>query len=340
VRVLLTGSGGVLGSEVTARLRGHPGVALVTATRTPVNSRDVRWLVGAEPPPDVLAGHWDVIVHAAASTRWTMTREEATLANVDPTLAVLDLAGPDTHLVHVSTAYVEGDGVRADPSTAFGQNRNGYEWSKAKCEDLVRGRHPGPLTVVRPPLILGGRPDGVISRFTGPYTMFRALISGLAPAVVGEPGCYVEIAPVDEVAGVIVAAVLGPPPTRQTTAVVTAGKDCLTLGEFLAEFTTTVNGLRAARNLPPVALPPFVPQRRWERLYLPMATRHLSEVQRYAVELLAMFQHYTSMRSPIAPTHPVRDPAQVLARSLGYWARQRPRLIDQIPQAWHAPSGA
>ncbi|MYU65353.1 SDR family oxidoreductase, partial [Streptomyces sp. SID69] len=72
---------------------------------------------------------------------WTMTRAEALAANVEPLRAVLALAGRDTHLVHVSTAYVAGE--RAAAGTGFDGYRNGYEWSKAVCEEVVREEHPG-----------------------------------------------------------------------------------------------------------------------------------------------------------------------------------------------------
>ncbi|WP_405839712.1 SDR family oxidoreductase [Streptomyces sp. NBC_01518] len=72
------------------------------------------WNIGSEPPPPALSGHWDVIVHTAASTRWTMSRAEAVAANVDPLRAVLALADADTHVVHVSTAYVAGARAQED----------------------------------------------------------------------------------------------------------------------------------------------------------------------------------------------------------------------------------
>ncbi|GAA3029647.1 hypothetical protein GCM10020000_02880 [Streptomyces olivoverticillatus] len=59
---------------------------------------------------------------------------------------------------------------------------------------------------------MGSRADGRISRFSGPYTLFPALVSGLAAVVVGDPDGYAEISPLDEVADAIAAAALGPAP--------------------------------------------------------------------------------------------------------------------------------
>ncbi len=46
------------------------------------------WRMGTEPPPGELRGHWDVVVHCAASTRWSMTPQEAIEANIAPALAL------------------------------------------------------------------------------------------------------------------------------------------------------------------------------------------------------------------------------------------------------------
>src|SRR5262249_28331524 len=147
------------------------------------------WTIGQQPTPSEVDGEWDVIVHTAASTRWTMTRAEATVANIDPLRAVLPLAGPSTHLVHLSTAYLH-PAVATVPDLVFGRYRNEYEWSKGVCEELAGTVHRGPLTIVRPPLVIGAETDGAITRTTGPYTIMQSIVSGLAAAMVGDPAGY------------------------------------------------------------------------------------------------------------------------------------------------------
>jgi nucleoside-diphosphate-sugar epimerase len=335
MRVLITGSAGIVGREVVRGLRAHGGdVALTPVTRRPAAADEVAWALGAGPPPPEAAGPWDVVVHAAASTRWSMTREEATAANVAPTAALLELIDERTHLVHLSTAYADGvDPATSPVASGFGRYRNGYEWSKGECEALVR-RHPGPVTIVRPPLIVGARTDGSIGRFSGPYTMVQSLVSGLAAAVVGDPDGYAEIAPVDQVAEVVVAAVLGRPPTATRTEVIAGGTKSLRLRQLLDLVCGTLNEWRAARDIPPIEAPPFIPTRRWHRFFLPLAEEHLSPVQLEVVRLLGMFESYTSLAEPFEPTQQVTDPEQVLVTSVRWWAERKPRLAARIPEPW------
>ncbi|MFJ8038934.1 SDR family oxidoreductase [Kitasatospora sp. NPDC096147] len=338
MRILLTGATGVVGTELGDLLRTS-GHTLVPVARRPADDV-LSWRIGEQPPPAELAGHWDVIVHAAASTRWTLSRPEAEAANIDPLRAVLALADRDTHLVQVSTAYVGGTRNPEDLRGAeFEGYRNGYEWSKARCEEVARTEHPGPVTVVRPPLVVGRSTDGRIARFSGPYTIFQALVSGLAAVVVGAPDGHAEISPVDRVAEVIAAAALAEPPAAPRTEVLAAGASCLRLSALVDVVRETVNEYRAAHGVAPVEPPPLVPVERWERFFLPLADRYLSPFQAQAVKLLAMFQSYTSMTEPFVPTHRVDDPGAALATAVRHWAEAKPRLALARPQPWTLLAG-
>jgi nucleoside-diphosphate-sugar epimerase len=339
LRTLVTGATGVVGSEVVERLRSEPdaadGLTAVARRDRGTDAKVTCWTIGAQPPPDALAGHWDVIVHCAASTRWTLSRQEAEEANVAPLRAVLRLADRDTHVVHVSTAYVGGRRSEADLRGAeFEGYRNGYEWSKAACEQVVRDEHAGPLTIVRPPLIMGRRSDGAIARFSGPYTILQALVSGTAAVIVGDPDGYAEISPVDEVAGVVAAAALGTPPDEPVVQVISGGADSLRLTSLVSIACRTLNEIREANGVAPIDQPPFVSTEAWNRFFLPLADQYLSPFQQQAVRLLAMFQSYTSMTSPFEPTHRVHDPAAVLETAVRHWASRKPRLALAAPDPW------
>ncbi|MER6329612.1 SDR family oxidoreductase [Streptomyces sp. NPDC001034] len=335
MRILLTGATGVIGTETAGTLRAAadtPRHVLVRTARRAPDAGVVPWPIGQRPAPAELGGHWDVIVHTAASTRWTMTRSEALAANVEPLRAVLALAGRDTHLVHVSTAYVAGE--RAADGTGFDGYRNGYEWSKAVCEEIVRQEHRGPLTIVRPPLVVGRRRDGRIARFSGPYTLLHALVSGLAAVVVGDPEGFAEISPVDEVADAVAGAALGAPPRAPRTEIVAAGTRALRLSALIDVTCTALNAFRAAHGAPPIAHPPIIPPDTWTRFFLPLADRWLSPFQAEAVKLLAMFQSYTGMAAPFTPTRPVRDPASAMTTAVHHWATRKPRLALAEPRPW------
>ncbi|MBC3841173.1 NAD-dependent epimerase/dehydratase family protein [Streptacidiphilus sp. 4-A2] len=345
MRILVTGATGVVGTEVVARLRaaaGAPTRTVVRAARRAADDELVCWRIGEQPAPRALAGHWDVIVHAAASTRWTLSRTEAARAQRRAAARGDRPGGPRTHLVQVSTAYVGGvrnaEDLRGDEFEGY---RNGYEWSKAVCEEVARTEHRGPLTLVRPPLIVGRRHSGEIARFSGPFTLFQALVSGLAAVVVGDPGGYTEISPVDEVANAITAAVLGTPPATPHTEVIAAGRGSLTLDSLLDIVCGTINECRADRGVAPIERPPLVSVDSWNRFFLPLSNQYLSPFQGQAVRLLAMFQSYTSMSEPFEPTWTVADPGAVLAASVRNWAACKPRLALAVPAPWtlFAPAG-
>ncbi|RBY95895.1 hypothetical protein DQ237_12200 [Blastococcus sp. TF02-8] len=326
-RVLLTGATGVVGTAVAAALR--PDVDLVTVGRRPSDLVDVHWDIGRESVPESLRTHWDVVVHTAASTRWTMTKDEATLANIVPLGAVLDLIDDETHLVHVSTAYVEGEhGERTSPWQGF---RNSYEWSKAECE-LIARRRAGRLTIVRPPLVLGSRGTGRISRFSGPYTVLQALTSGMAAALIGSPGGFAEIAAVDEVAASIAAAALSEP--RDQPVVIGAGAAALTLEVFVTVVCETLNEWRRDRRIAPIEVPPTIDPGSWHRFFRPLSDQYLTPLQQEGVRLLGMFESYTSMSRPFSATSLVENPAEVLSSSVRYWAERKPRLASRTPEPW------
>jgi nucleoside-diphosphate-sugar epimerase len=332
MRVLLTGATGVVGAEVRRLLEARAELRCVARQAAP---GVVSWCIGREAAPADLGGRWDVIVHTAASTRWTMSRTEAATANVEPLRAVLDLADPDTHVVHVSTAYVgtaDPASVEADPM--FDGYRNGYEWSKARCEEELLARHQGAVTVVRPPLILGRMSDGAIERFSGPYTLLQALVSGLAAAVVGEPGGFAEIAPVDLVAAAVANAALERPPEANAVVTVAAGKHCLQLASMVELLCGELNAARARVGASPIDIPPMVSLGSWRRFYMPLAEEYLSPMQHEAVRLLGMFETYTSMASPFEADLVVEDPSEVIVRSVRYWAQAKPRLLVKTPKPW------
>jgi nucleoside-diphosphate-sugar epimerase len=338
-RVLVTGATGALGSEVVHQLAGLPHLAVQAVSRRgDPASGTVGWDM-AEPPPPALAGPWDVVVNCAASTRWTATPAEAHRANVASVESLLALVGPSVRFVHVSTAFVQHDVhdpldlSRTEPE----DYRNPYEWSKAIAEVLLRRRH-GDLHVVRPPLILGRRGDGSITRFAGTYSLLGALTSGLAAAVIGDPAARVELAPVDQVAERVIAAI-DPGAGSPALDVIAAGTESVSLGALIAVACEELNTFRAVHGVAPIDQPPFVPTESWQRFFLPLAQEWLSHRQLQALEVLEAFRSYTAQSITFDPTTRVEAPDEVLRRSVRHWAATHQRPALRTPRPWSRRAG-
>jgi nucleoside-diphosphate-sugar epimerase len=332
-QVLLTGAGGVLGTELLARLRDLPTVAVTGVTRSGDAAAGVdAWYLGAEPCPEHLRGRWDVVVHCAASTRWNMTADEARAANVQTTEALAAVVGPTTHLIHISTAFAGGlrGSVASEQPTDY---RNHYEWSKAAAERLVRNRHRT-VTIVRPPLIIGRRSDGYVSRSTGIYTFFRAAGTGTAPVVVAEPDAFLEMAPVDDVAARIVEHVTGPPPAAPVIDMIGRGADAPRVSEALELAQAGINDVRKRHGRAPLEPTPIVSPARWERFHLPFARGHLDQRQLQVLELLSAFAPYLQIREPFLPQTTITDVRPVLRRSMAAWADAHRGVGLAEPHAW------
>jgi nucleoside-diphosphate-sugar epimerase len=342
-RILLTGATGVLGSEVLDALRhagaqvpGGPGVSpevVAVSTRGSPTLGVVAWRMGAEPPPAPLGQEaFDVVVHCAADIRWNLAPEEARRGNVAPAEALAAVAGDDTHVVHLTSAFAL-DRAGSVQSDAVSDYRNTYEWSKAAAERLVRERF-APLTVVRTPFLVGRRADGGIARFHGFYTFVHGLATGLVPALVGEEEAYLDVVPVDDVVPVVVAAALGRRPESDVTVTIAGGEASLRAGEVLDIVYDALGEWRARRGCPPPERAPFLSPERWDRFYFPFVREHLTARQLKILSLLEHFRPYICVRQPLRPTVPVAGMGPVWRRSVLAWADAHPHSAAAVPRPW------
>jgi nucleoside-diphosphate-sugar epimerase len=330
--VLVTGATGVVGTELVGNLRQRDDIEVVASSRRGAPSDGViAWNLGREAPPPELRRPFDVVVHAAAATRWNQAPAQAWAANVEGTAAAMTLLGPDTHLVHVSTAFAVsryGD----TKSTQLDDYRNAYEWSKAASERLV-AEHLR-TTIVRPPLIIGRRSDGRVTRFSGLYVLARALVSGMAPAFVGDPKSKVEMVPVDDVAIALTDALDQGP--GGDPIILGCGGEALTTQELVVHARDSLNRWRQDHGASLVDAPPIVSAQRWERFFLPFARSVLSDKQLRTLELLAEFIPYVSLVNPPQPTRLVEPVHTALDRAVAYWAETNPRAALAEQRPWRA----
>ncbi len=203
MKVLLTGATGFLGMEVLARLvdRGDEVVALVRASDQAAAQQrldDTLDLVGARGSATALLGDLeqgfeapddiDAVLHCAASISFGLPIEEARAINVGGTRLVLDAARrAGARLVHVSTAYTEGE------------HRNTYEQSKAEAEAEVAASGV-PYVIARPSIVVGEAATGWTPAFNVLYWPLRAFARGLLDPVPADPAGRCDIVPVDYVA--------------------------------------------------------------------------------------------------------------------------------------------
>lgn len=339
MRVLVTGATGLVGSETVEQLQAsHQMTSVVGTSRRggPGGAGISRWDMAVEKAPPELQRSWDVIVNAAADTRWTTSPEEAMAANVETVLALAPIVGERTHVIHISTAYAIG--LRGHSrSAAVADYRNAYEWSKAHAEQVAVDRFRR-LTIVRPPLIMGRRGDGRAARFTGMYTMLRAMTAGMVPAVIARRGARLDVIPVDELAALIVdEAIAGRIGDVITLA---GGSEALRAVTAVNLMCGTLNEWRAERDLEPLECPPIIEPATWERFFLPLAREHLSPRQLKILDLLRNFEPYMAITEPLEPTHTVTDLEPALAASVRYWADSHARQASLSPRPWKLSSGS
>lgn len=312
----LTGATGFIGAEILRRLLREPGRRVYALVRAPDAAyavqrgrqvlfrlflddraatddakRRIRWVLGDIARPGLglapddraeVAAECDEIIHAAASTDWDLSLEEAEAVNVTGVQGIVDLAAEVargrrlSRLVHVSTAYVSGrrDGpVSPDELPGpKGPFNNTYEATKAKAERILRERMGElPTTVVRPSIVVGNSRTGRTFNFNVIYFPLKLMYRGLLPVMPGRPSTTLDLVPVDYVCDATLA--LG----RDASAVgrtfhLTADDDAIPLTDFADRITAFFNELRGPER-PALRRPRMIGPLAWRGVRWWMARR-------------------------------------------------------------------
>ena len=332
--VLVTGATGLVGGELLDQLRtgGATEVLGVSRRGSQTDPDIIPWDMASEPAPAQLRRQWDAIVNTAANTRWTMSPEEATAANVASVQALEPVASKGTHVVHVSTAYALG--LREDvESTDLEDYRNTYEWSKAHAERVARDLFPR-MTVVRPPLIVGRRTDGRAARFSGMYTLVRGLTVGTVPAVVADPEARFDAIPVDELCWLLADLAGNRHEKEGSVLTIAAGPGAPTVERAITAIVDSLNSWRQQHDRQPLERPPLISPDTWERFFRPLVREHLTPRQQMILELLQSFEPYLALGDPLQPDYAVDDILSCLKTSTTYWADATPRVAALSPRPW------
>jgi nucleoside-diphosphate-sugar epimerase len=331
-RVLVTGATGAVGGECFRQLLAAGFDVYGVSSNGGPHPRQFAWRMGSQYPPDELAGPWAAVVHTAANTRWDLSQEQATRANLDSVYALLSLLDPDTHLIHMSTAYVVGRERVPDPREPE-DFHNTYEWSKAAGERLLAEAHPR-TDVLRFPLVAGRRADGYVERFSGFFWIPSGLCSGAVPAVVGRPDAVVDIVSTDDIAGLVLRLLAGPPPQARRLSVLGRGAEAPRLGAVLDRVLDALDAWRQERRLDPLPRPPYITPEKWNRFYLPFAKEHFSRGHLIRVRAYQVFEPYLSRSGTFEVTEQVPDVMDVVFMTTTHWAECNPRLATMSPRPW------
>lgn len=258
--IVVTGATGTFGNRLIRRLMEHQDIRLIVFTRAESNEAARRRVVETLPDSpkitvyaadltfphlglddttyDTITKNATHILHAAASTRFNQSIEEARKCNVYTTRHMLEFARACAHLkrfMHISTALVAGRRSGVILESEFEHDAgflNTYQQSKYEAEALAReyGKEL-PVVILRPPLLIS--PFKKNTKPTNALTLSIFLARrGFLPFLPGTPRSSFDIMDGAIVADIMVRLLLKDSLSYDTYHV-TSGKKTLTIGEIV-----------------------------------------------------------------------------------------------------------
>jgi thioester reductase-like protein len=284
-----------------------------------------------------LSASVDVVIHAAAETRFSQTWSEASLSNVSGTGNVLELAsgwGRTPRVCFVSTAFVAGRRIGPISENAGDASQgwvNEYERSKHAAEELVRASGL-PYVICRPSTIVCDTPAGEITQFNAAHGALRVCARGLVPMLPGSADTLVDVVPCDYVSRAITDLVSRD--VEELTCHLASGTDALPLEELFDRTYAYWSTLpeRPGASMRPV-LTDLETYRLFEATVLETAEPGLQRIARALSHFVPQLAHAKTFETAVADwTLGYRPPPP---RS--YWTNMLRALDAWRPQA-AAPS--
>src|SRR5580658_30005 len=212
--ILVTGATGMIGQALVPRLVHRNDVRAIFALThtseymgssskvTPVRG-DVTTSPDLGIAPEFsreILDRTNVIVHAAANTRFSASLDEARTVNLEGTKNLLAFASHCPRLealAALSTVYVAGKRTGTiceedlDHTSGF---VNSYEQSKYEAELLLRESMSAlPISVLRLSTVLGSSTTGEVGQMAAIHHALRLYYNSLAPMIPGEPESLVDL---------------------------------------------------------------------------------------------------------------------------------------------------
>jgi nucleoside-diphosphate-sugar epimerase len=194
-RCLMTGVTGALGRELLRSSEHFDVTALVRQKRAELRGQ-IETRLPAIPP--TLTNDFQVIVHAAADTRFNASREELWSTNVEGTSEILKFARRCTKLerfIYFSTTCVWGDSVGTINPVRCHQRpnfHNPYEATKWEAENLLLESEL-PIQIIRIPIVIGSETDGSVARNGAIHAALRWIARGLLPIIPCAAGARLDL---------------------------------------------------------------------------------------------------------------------------------------------------
>lgn len=249
--IVVTGATGLLGGDALRRLlAARPGLRAYALARDPARVSRLGGRVRPvradllEPGLGItaadratLARDVGVVLHFAADTRFSQTRDAASAVNVGGTARLLELAAewPGVErFVLASTAFAAGRrtglvGPGDGPAAAGWVNE--YERSKHEAEALVR-RAGRPYVIFRPSTAVYDAASRAVTQVNAVHRALRVIHGGLAAMVPGDASSPVDLVTADYVADAIARLALEDDVLGETLHLC-AGAGAMPLGELL-----------------------------------------------------------------------------------------------------------